>query len=237
MVFLGVSGRIYEALLWQGAMKRNLSYNLLSTMLALALLSLACGCATSKVEISRVTATGFASGDSIVIFPDGMGANSIENVRFAKCVAKAILNNKPDQRFFAADAFKDALFPWLETAPNTPDDLNILLARPLVQDRISELGVRYIIVLAGGTKVDSSWKRPFFCGYSGCLGLTWWDRKTNLLAIVWDMKAGNKAGELTATSSGTAVVPAFVIPIPFIPLTETTACSDLGRHLVEFLAQ
>ncbi len=218
-------------------MTRNKLGIFLSATLALAL-ALTGGCVTSEVKVTRGVDTDFAAGDAIVIFPNRMGAAGLKDVEFAECLEEAILSNRPDQRFVGANAFRDAFFPWFEpnTAPDTPDDLRRLLARPVVQNRISELGVHYVIVLAGSTQEGHGFP-GVLCGGTGCLGLAWWDRETKLTAIVWDMNTAGKVGEFTAMASGTAVVPAFVIPLPFIPPTETTACNDLGRSLVELLTR
>jgi hypothetical protein len=196
------------------------------------------GCASSESKTRSMNARLADTAEAIVIFPNSMGAASPEDVKFSRCVERAFLRNMPNQRFVDHNAFRDALFPWFEanTAPRTPDELNQLLAKPLVQSRISQLGVGYVIAIAGGT-TEKGGLRPFACGYiGGCIGLSWWDRRTNLTVLVWNLEKGGEVGEVEAKASGTAIMPAFLVPIPYIPMTETTACKELGRRLVELLA-
>ena len=57
------------------------------------------------------------------------------------------------------------------------------------------------------------------------------DKTTQLNAVVWDMVTGEQVGKLSATFSGTSVVPALIIPFPFIAYTEGDACKGLGTEL------
>ena len=42
---------------------------------------------------------------------------------------------------------------------------------------------------------------------------------------------GRRSGNLTVTASGTSVVPALVIPFPFVAYTESDACKRLTADL------
>lgn len=219
----------------------NRLYIFISLALALVL-ALIEGCATSKVKVTQGIDTIISPGDGIVIFHSRSGTSGapisrIKSKRFAKRVEKTILKNRPGQLFVGERAFRDALFPWFETntAPNSPTELPKLLARPLVKDKISELGVRYVIFIGGGTLSADGFPGviPTYYGY---FGLAWWERKTSLTAAVWDLKRAGEVGKAESTASGTAVMPAFFFPVPIMPMTETTACKELGRQLVELLA-
>ncbi len=45
------------------------------------------------------------------------------------------------------------MYPWFEpnTAPSRTEELATLLARPHIKDRISELGIRYVVAISGRT--------------------------------------------------------------------------------------
>jgi hypothetical protein len=215
----------------------NRLYIFISITLALVL-ALIEGCTTSQIKVTQGIDTAIPPGDGIVIFHSHIEALRVKREWFAKCVEKTILKNRPDQLFVDDRTFKDALFPWFETntAPKTPADLPKLLARPLVKDKISELGVRYVIFIAGdttGSPADAHGLSDIT--FAGWWGLHWWDRETSLAAIVWDLKKAEEVCKVEATASGTTIMPAIIIPIPIMPMTETTTCEELGRQLVELL--
>ncbi len=215
----------------------NRLYIFISIALTL-ILALIEGCTTSKIKVTQGIDTAISPGDGIVIFHSHIEALSVKKEWFAECVEKTILKNRPDQLFVDDRAFKDALFPWFETntAPNLPADLPKLLARPLVKDKISELGVRYVIFIAGGTTGSPADAHGLGgLGYYGWLGLHWWDRETSWAAVIWDLMRAGEVCKVEATASGTAIMPAFIIPVPIMPMTETTACEELGRQIVELL--
>jgi len=71
--------------------------------------------------------------------------------------------------------FVDKMFPWFEpsTAPNRPEAMSALLARPGVAEQVTESGVRYVVWLDGSTrKTDGG--GSLACGAApggaGCIG-------------------------------------------------------------------
>lgn len=197
----------------------------------LLLLAAGAGCASTVVEEKGTAGGPIARGESVVVLGDEIG--------FPECVRRAMKRSDPELQFIPSLRFRDALFPWFEpgTRPNNVKELEMLLGRPVVRTRIAGLGLRFVVVISGETS-ESKGKGAMMCGGGppggvGCLGFVWWDRTTSLQADVWDLKQLNEAAKVDISVSGTALLPAFVIPVPFIPLTETEGCNVLGSKIAE----
>lgn len=216
-------------------MKLNRRYGPFDVVLFLTLFLFSVGCTTAKVDINRMSALDMKSADSLVILPADKQEDIFENMRFSECVSKKISQYFQKFRFISSETFKDTLFPWFEIIPKTPEEFRLFIKKPEVQKRISELGVRYLIIVTGKTNNNVSLWRPFICSLFGCIGITWGGRETNLEADVWDLKTGLKTGEIKTISSGTVVVIGVVLPVPFMSMTETAVCNALGQNLIDFL--
>jgi hypothetical protein len=161
---------------------------------------------------------------------------------FMRCLKNELEKNVSHQvRIVDTAAFQDALFPWFEPqhAPSNVNELEALLARPEVRQRIASLGVRYLVSVTGSAESDGF--PGMLCGWgfgaAGCLGLAWEDKAHRVNAVIWDVVQGTQAGALSTKTSGRSVSFAFVIPIIFVADTERDACkalaSELGRLLVD----
>jgi hypothetical protein len=63
----------------------------------------------------------------------------------------------------------------------------------------------------------------------------WGTRDSVIAARLIDLSQPHALAESEAHESGTAVLPMFVLPLPFIPATQTAACHELGKTLAERL--
>jgi hypothetical protein len=153
------------------------------------------------------------------------------------CVLRAMRGVDPNVTYVPSSMFRDELFPWFEpdTQPRTAEALSMLLDRALVRERIAHLGVRFVVALSGETK-DAKSDGFLLCGHTGCMGLAWWNRQTDLAAIIWNLEKAEKSAKVDVSISGTGVMPAFLIPIPFFPRTKAEACKELGRRIVRKMA-
>lgn len=154
------------------------------------------------------------------------------------CLSEGILDNNPGLKITNADVFRDTLFPYFSahTSPHSQEEYKAILSNPRAQKRITALGVRYLITLVEArTKNDGHGGILCAGGYpggAGCLGLFWWDRDTFLNAQIWDLGNVILAGNIHIQSTGTGVLPAFILPIPvYMPATETASCQELGDQL------
>jgi hypothetical protein len=175
--------------------------------------------------------TAIVSTDPVVVLGDGSG----EADDMASCLESRL--KSAGLSVLSSDTFRSELFPWFETnvRPRYPDELAMMLAKPLVRTKLDELGMPQVVYVTGKT-LEGGGEDAIFCGGgpggAGCLGLAWEDRETSVSAIVWNLSAADMVGSEELVVSGTTVVPAFILPIPFIPPTKTQACGELAERLI-----
>ena len=221
------------------------------------------GCMTAKIEEVRDAPTRITSNEAVVILakPHLEGTGTEE--KFLDCLERELVgeafssghaeakkrgkdtsarSNLEDTPFqvYADDQFVDAFYPWLEpsTAPVNPQAFTKFLQRPGVADRVSSLGVRFIVWVDGVTqKTDGG--GSIACavgpGSAGCLGLGWWEKQSDYEATVWDLRDGVSAGTVSTDVKGTSVMIGAVAPIPIISPVQSTACNRLAGQLRSFL--
>lgn len=227
------------------------------------LCSSAAGCMTAKIEEMREAPTQITVDDAIVLLAkphlegtgtedkfldclerelvgESVSADVADRQRAGKQVdPRSSLKNGPFQ-IYADHTFVDALYPWLEpsTAPANAQGFTTFLARPGVTERVSSMGVRYIVWIDGITqKTDGGGSIACAAGPggAGCLGLGWWEKTSDYEATVWDLRQGVSAGSLTTDVKGTSVMIGAIAPIPLIAPVQSTACDRLAGQLKAFL--
>lgn len=221
------------------------------------------GCMTAKIEEVRDAPTRITANEAVVILAkphlEGTGTED----KFLDCLERELVgqsfssdhaeakkrgkdanprSNIADKPFqvFADHQFVDAFYPWLEpsTAPVNPQGFTTFLGRPGVAERVSSLGVRFIVWVDGVTqKTDGG--GSIACavgpGGAGCLGLGWWEKQSDYEATVWDLRDGVNSGTVTTDVKGTSVMIGAVAPIPIISPVQSTACDRLASQLRSFL--
>ena len=192
----------------------------------------------TKTDVSIQAAMPLALGERIVLFPS-IGR---DNMDFANCLQGELFQQGvPRTAVMDTMDFQDAMFPWFEHihAPKTAQEMESLLLRPIVRDRITALNVRYLIDFTIGTEADGF--PGMFCGGGGypggvgCLGVFWADKNSELSAVVWDLKKGSEAGDVSVFSSGRSFGLGVVIPIVFNAYTQKNACEALASELAKII--
>lgn len=221
-------------------------------------------CMTAKIEEMREAPTQISASEAVVLLakPHLEGAGTED--KFLDCLerelvgeavsanfadaqksgkksaeARSKLENRPFQ-IYADHHFVDAFYPWLEpsTAPVSPQSFTAFLARTGVAERVSSMGVRFIVWVDGVTqKTDGG--GSIACaigpGGAGCLGLGWWEKHSDYEATIWDLRDGVSSGTVTTDVKGTSVMIGAVAPIPIISPVQSTACDRLAGQLKSFL--
>jgi hypothetical protein len=227
-------------------------------VLGIALVALlAAGCMTAKVDETRQVAAAIQDDESIVVLKkpqiEGIGTEE----KFLDCVQENLggqlvhpeegqsansskAKNVVPFKIFGEQQFTDALFPWFEpsTAPGNAAGLRTLLERPGVNERLQQIGVRYVVWLDGSTrKTDSGGSVACAAGPggAGCIGLGWWEKQSGYVASVWDLQTGAELGSVSTDVTGTSVLIGAVVPIPIITPVQRTACNRLADQLRSFL--
>jgi hypothetical protein len=67
------------------------------------------------------------------------------------------------------------------------------------------------------------------------MGLAWWEDDARYDASVWDIDQLNETGTIHADVRGRSVMPAIVVPLPFISRPQPKACRGLTEQLKQFL--
>ena len=205
-------------------------------------LGICSGCVTSRVEGLKNAATGIAANESVVVIPASYHKGNRTEADFLECVDDKLDDGAKAVNVYPREKFLDDLFRWLEprTMPQEIKDLPELLARPGVSERISASGVRYLVWVTGSTKKTSN-GGGMSCAASpaggGCFGLVWWEDDGAYTAKVWDLKAASSAGKVSTDVHGSSMMPALILPLPFIARTETAACKELAGELRKFIVQ
>jgi hypothetical protein len=232
-------------------------------IIAISLILLfAVACATPIVEQTLTPPTIKTQVNGVaVISPTGEDKGG-----FADCVRGSISRAGSNLAVIPEKEFRDAMFPWYEpeTQPTTWGELQNFVTLSVVQKRLHELGVRYVIEAGGETtsNFDEFWsgsgdetyigqegvdirgrgslfkidKQGTMLCYGACIGVMGWTRTSSVSVTLWDLEQGSLVGDLGAEVTGKNVLPALVFAFPFMSPTETAACNEIGERLAEFIA-
>ena len=198
-------------------------------------------CTTSRLEEQVNLPLNLKEGESIAVISNSYHSGNQTEYDFIQCVNKSLSKKQDYFNLIQTEYFQNMLYPWLEprTAPQTPEDLPEFLSRDLVRGTLETHNVKYLINISGETKTNSS-SGALSCaagpGGGGCFGLAWWDDTSSYSASVWDIAQQSSVGSVSATVSGTSVIPALIIPIPIIARTKSSACDGLVKQLLNFLS-
>ena len=196
------------------------------------------GCMQARIEESREAATPLEKGDRVVVLakPQIEGAGAEDD--FMDCVSDG-LSKGHHVAVHDNNEFVDRMFPWFEpsTAPQRPEAMSALLARPGVSDQVTASGVRYVVWLDGGTrKTDGG--GSLACGAApggaGCIGFGWWQKESAYEATIWDLKQAKSAGSVGTNVTGTSAIVGAIVPLPFIARVQATACNRMSNQLRSF---
>jgi hypothetical protein len=207
--------------------------------LTLSLPLVSCG-VTSRMEPYKRTDAVVNDGDQIVILARKHHAGHEAEAEFVECVADGLARGSEGLDVHSSTEFEDRLYPWFEpsTAPLSTDDLTKLFERPGVLEQVEDTGVRFVVWVDGSTDRVSS-GGGITCaagvGGAGCMGLAWWEDDARYDATVWDIQEISSAGTIHADFKGRSVMPAIVVPFPFIARPRAAACKGLTEQLREFL--
>jgi len=207
-------------------------------LVATPLLS-ACG-TTSRMEPYKQSNVVISEGEQVVVLARKHHANHETEGDFVECISDALARSNNDIAVHSSTEFENLMYPWFEpsTAPLDTADLTELLDKPGVLEQVQDTGVRFVVWLDGSTDRTSS-GGGITCaagvGGAGCMGLAWWEDDARYDATVWDIQELSSAGTIHADVKGRSVMPAIIVPLPFIARPRAKACRGLTEQLVEFL--
>lgn len=212
---------------------------LLLTLFATVLLS---GCVSSTIQLVRQAETGLAEGQAVAILSRATKKQDAEAGKdFVHCVALRTASGNQRISVVSEKTFVDSMFPWFEprTAPTDLADLGRLVAQPAVAERINQIGVRYIVWIEGSTKRRDQ-SGTLQCavasgGIPACFGFLTWEGAAEYEATIWDVSNQVHAGKLSSEATGVSIVPAVIVPLPFIARVQASACTSLAEQIQSFI--
>lgn len=204
------------------------------------LVVLLASCTSTTVDEFRQGETGINSDESIVILGRRHSSDYETRAEFVDCVGERMTTGNDSISVIPEKEFVDAMFPWFEprTAPLRTQDLERLMAEPVVAEKMAEFGVRYMVWLDGFTETSDR-TGTISCtvgpGGAGCFGFGSWEDDSTFDARVWDVASLQNVGTISTDASGQSYLPALVIPIPLIARVEANACVRLADQLKQFV--
>ena len=207
-----------------------------------AALLLACsGCVQTTVQGVRQAETHLGTDEAIVVLSRKHKTQGETEDDFVTCVSNSVNSGSGALSVLSEREFVDATFPWFEprTAPLNMNDLTAVIQRPLIADRIDNIGVRYLVWIEGTTErsdESGSVNCTFMTGgIPACIGFMSWETGSDYEASVWDVERGMSVGTLSSEAAGTSFVPAVIVPIPIIARVREKACANMSDQIKTFI--
>ena len=207
----------------------------------LVMVLLASSCTKSLVNEVTNGTISYNNEELIVVLsrqPHVVGREGAED-EFMECLDSHLTNGEKPLRIFPESVFLNETFPWFEPRNELfrEEYLVKVLNKPIVNDRLDLMGIRYIVWIDGHTVVPDE-GGSIGCSLGpmggGCFGFVWWDKQSNYEAIIWDIKSMEEVGRISADVTGKSYMPAVFIPIPLVARTQHEACEGLSTQLREF---
>lgn len=212
---------------------------MLSGMLV-AMLLLASGCVTSRVEQTRVAETGIATDEAMVLLGRASYNDRETEASFTACIASEMARGDIPIQLVTQDDFMDQLYPWFEprVAPVSAEQLGDLFARPGVRERVKSSNIRYLGWVEGDTVVKDkggSMSCAITTAVGGCLGISYWEEDASYEISIWDLETLTASGKIRADATGTSYLAGLVIPVPILARPGNAACESLANQLKTFI--
>ena len=194
---------------------KKLLLPLLGGALSLMILC-SCGAGTAQLKQERLHRTGMGAQERAVILLeryvyDNQRKDSEEKEQeLTDCLRLALISDGPLIETLSGHDFRAALFPGMkfENAPRSSEALLDFLKKEDVQNRMSAMTVRYLIVVDIQTSA----------------------RRSTFQATILDSKNRIQSGKVSSDSVGRAGA-----NLPILSGTEREACSGLGKAVYNFI--
>jgi hypothetical protein len=153
--------------------------------------------------------------------------------RFARCIADAFPPPAALRSDAPAAALRDALFPWLDpgVAPTGAEEFAALLETRLVRERLNAIGVRYLVVLAGGPAGSHTTDALAMVPYGGFWGILKERQEYALQASVWDIQSRTIVGVGQGSWSRAIGMVGVFLPVPLYYSTEAQTCDEMVKSV------
>ena len=200
-----------------------------------------CGSVTTIDDYRPTTEPiNIGQGDKVAILGRRDAGHYETDRGFMECLGKHLAN--ADFEVMSEERFVDVLYPWFEprTAPKHLKRLKRLMQEPVVQEKVREERIVYLVWLDGEVETHGM-NGAMQCGFgpmaAGCWGYTSWDKEAMFEAVVWDLRDLTEEARIRVDSEGTSYVIGLGAPIPLLTRVESEACAGLGNQLKSYFAQ
>lgn len=152
------------------------------------------------------------------------------------CLANELRTLLPEHLFLMeTQKFVDELYPWMEYERflESEEDFDNMLSKPLIENKISELGVMYLITISKAS--DQNLDGPMLC-HAACLGALMGEKENQLHATVWSLNNRDTIAKTSVKSTGKQFLAVwFYIPLAAQSNTEKKSCSETAKLISEIL--
>ena len=207
-------------------------------LLACSLLLGGCGAITTVDEYrSNDSSIVIENNEKLAILGRRDSGHYETDRDFVECIGSKVSSERihvmPEQQLI------DAIYPWFEprVAPKTLGRLRVLLNDPLIERRLNQHQLRYLIWVDGSTEsapASGSLSCAIGPGGGGCFGFAQWDKSSIYEAIIWDLRDRTERGRVRVDSQGTSYLIGAVAPIPLLTPVKNDACNGLGGQLRDY---
>jgi hypothetical protein len=194
----------------------------------------------AEVKEAAVKVSGPNAGEPVslaLIGPVYDQDQAPDKQRLEKCILEEIDDNQLSLQPVRQGDLRDQLFPWLSRSnyPKGLHELEAVLGRPAVRERLRELGVDYVLSWDGET-IRSQFTGPFYITAYGVVGYESADKVSTLRADLLAVRDGRIVTSFESTREGTdSVIGLVLVPVPIPADTEGPVCAELTREIDAFL--
>ncbi len=162
-------------------------------------------------------------------------------VDLERCAQHAIADRIPSLRLVPHTELATALTPNLPpgAAPLSMASLGVLLGEPSFRETVDRLSLRYIVIVAGDTEIAAhhAWIAGTAFNVGAVLGVSTWEKRTGISAVILDFRHPTGQTELEVQSSGKSWVGGILpLAVGYRANTEGKACREIADQIAEALA-
>lgn len=125
-------------------------------------------------------------------------------------------------------AVRDAVFPWFEPGILSRDtrDVEVALDRPLLQGRLRQIGIRYLLLFTARRARSATGDAPIPTPY-GLFGPNVAQTAETIDASVWDVAARRSIAQVETTRVQTTRPLGGMLPVPIVSSNDPQVCARL----------
>jgi hypothetical protein len=168
--------------------------------------------------------------------PPGLGRDMV------RCITRGVEKAAPGVRLVSEKDFHHALFA---ARPGEVllrhDTIADLFARPAIAQRVRDLGLTHLVLVAGETSRQGAQVAGGAAGPCCAAVMSEATKSTRLAASIFELRQGAEATRVEAGADGHQLITVGVALLPFalgwIPVTESPSCAALGAEVARTLGQ